>query len=565
MNTCHDNPRLANPLRRGTVAAKAHADQRRILATSVAGICILLFASRMAVSQDAPVIQPMGQLQANTTDQWYLILFEDKRVGYERITEARAVEIDNVPSEGNSNASQGKATAAATPSGNMAAQIRRTRDTRLNLKRFGTDLSVSAFQETLESQQGLIIEWSLRRSAADGGSVERSGRWLSEDAVYEVSELAQATRRTYRMATSPQARSSVMTAWIPTALSNNQVQDSFAVLFPETAAVVEVQAKQRADQLIRIQNGKSISVRRIEFWPVIDPTRKTTLYVDDSNIVVRSEQPLLGSTLVMEKCDAATALGTGGMESLDVDLASVVPVDRPISNPEQRQETKLRMTVPSPGQLQLPESNHQKVQRNAANQLTVSLTKPRPEINDQPASRQTPHSPPSRYLKSTQLLDTGDYEVQRLARSAAGISSEPAEICRQMTRYLAANLKRSAFSTTLIAASQTAKQMRGDCTEHAILLAAMMRCYQVPSRVAVGLVYHERVSGFVAHMWTEAYVQGKWLPFDSTMGSSAAAPIIIKVLDSDLAEEASANAVIFLPMLDIIGRARITVLSEAGF
>ena len=36
----------------------------------------------------------------------------------------------------------------------------------------------------------------------------------------------------------------------------------------------------------------------------------------------------------------------------------------------------------------------------------------------------------------------------------------------------------------------------GDCTEHAVLAAAMCRAVEVPSRVAIGLVYVEKESAF---------------------------------------------------------------------
>jgi hypothetical protein len=52
----------------------------------------------------------------------------------------------------------------------------------------------------------------------------------------------------------------------------------------------------------------------------------------------------------------------------------------------------------------------------------------------------------------------------------------------------------------------------GDCTEHALLLAALLRKRGVPARLAYGFLLTE--AGFIGHAWTEARADGSWFWLD---------------------------------------------------
>jgi transglutaminase/protease-like cytokinesis protein 3 len=117
------------------------------------------------------------------------------------------------------------------------------------------------------------------------------------------------------------------------------------------------------------------------------------------------------------------------------------------------------------------------------------------------------------------------------------------------------------FSTGLATASEVAREMQGDCTEHAVLLAAMLRAKEIPSRVVVGLVYSDRHSAFAGHMWTEAFLDGQWVPLDATMGRGGIGAAHVKVTDSSLDEDAPTPVAAFIPMMHLLGQMSIEVVS----
>jgi transglutaminase-like putative cysteine protease len=77
------------------------------------------------------------------------------------------------------------------------------------------------------------------------------------------------------------------------------------------------------------------------------------------------------------------------------------------------------------------------------------------------------------------------------------------------------------LDTAFATASETAQLRAGDCSEHAVLLAAVLRANGIPSRVAIGLVYAESFLGregiFGWHMWTQAQIGDRWVDFDATL------------------------------------------------
>jgi hypothetical protein len=67
-------------------------------------------------------------------------------------------------------------------------------------------------------------------------------------------------------------------------------------------------------------------------------------------------------------------------------------------------------------------------------------------------------------------------------------------------------------------ASRVARSGTGDCTEHAVLLAALARAVGLPARVATGIAI-VRVAGAAqgfGHAWTEIHDGSRWVPVDAT-------------------------------------------------
>ena len=86
-------------------------------------------------------------------------------------------------------------------------------------------------------------------------------------------------------------------------------------------------------------------------------------------------------------------------------------------------------------------------------------------------------------------------------------------------------------------ASVALRTRSGDCTEFAVLLAALARAKGIPTRVAYGLVYADRFSGkkdvFSPHAWVQVWTGTRWQSYDAGIGQFDATHIALSVGDGD--------------------------------
>ena len=114
------------------------------------------------------------------------------------------------------------------------------------------------------------------------------------------------------------------------------------------------------------------------------------------------------------------------------------------------------------------------------------------------------------------------------------------------------------FSQAFATAAEVAESLEGDCTEHAVLLAAMARSRGIPARVAMGLVYMEGRQSLGYHMWNEVYVGGRWIGLDATLGRGGIGGGHLKLATSNLQGASALSS--FLPVATVLGRLKIEVL-----
>ncbi len=161
-------------------------------------------------------------------------------------------------------------------------------------------------------------------------------------------------------------------------------------------------------------------------------------------------------------------------------------------------------------------------------------------------------------LAPNRWLEADDELIRRMAAEATGGQTLAAPAARSIESYVSDHIVSKGLGVGMATAGEAARAMAGDCSEHAVLVAALARAAGIPSRVVGGLVYATVLpgaqgGGFGYHMWAEAYV-GEWLPLDAALGGHDATHIAI--VRSDLNSpgsmlEMSAEIIRFLGKIDI--------------
>jgi transglutaminase-like putative cysteine protease len=135
--------------------------------------------------------------------------------------------------------------------------------------------------------------------------------------------------------------------------------------------------------------------------------------------------------------------------------------------------------------------------------------------------RALPGAPPAEgHRAASFLLDIDDPAVAALRsevvkRSGASPSTE------DVTSFVSGWITKKNLGRVLDNASTVATRREGDCTEHAVLLAAVARLFGKPSRVVMGLAL-VRLEGRImalGHAWAEIHDGGRWRIADAAAPS----------------------------------------------
>ncbi|MGH9594348.1 MAG: transglutaminase-like domain-containing protein, partial [Bryobacteraceae bacterium] len=205
----------------------------------------------------------------------------------------------------------------------------------------------------------------------------------------------------------------------------------------------------------------------------------------------------------------------------------------------------------------------------------IELVVRMPDISPADAMWRLPHADTPefhRYLQPSAYLEVDSPEIQALARQAVGSERNPVVAARRIEYFVANYITKKDLRIGFASAEETAKSREGDCTEHAVLCAALGRAVGLPTRCVLGLGYippgedeptianavgpDTGIFGF--HMWAEAWIgPGKWLAMDAALGGFDVGHIAIT---KSALEEVNPLTDLNLPILQLLEKIRIEVL-----
>lgn len=252
------------------------------------------------------------------------------------------------------------------------------------------------------------------------------------------------------------------------------------------------------------------------------PTAMTEC-LDGHGDVVRAESRLGIGTFVLTRVDRLRAQAPlpGGNAGVDVLRRSVVEVRPPADGLLSAQRAVVNVRARSGQLIPLPSSGAQRVEPGAdGSSARVTLD------SSLGSAAAEGDASDARYRDASPVIDSDDpairAEAQRTLAAVKGGDSARAEALRAFVhRHITGKNLASVFAS----ASSVMRDRSGDCTEHAVLLAAMLRAAGTPSRLAAGVVYAREFAGvrscYAWHMWTQALIDGQWRDLDATLDGRA--------------------------------------------
>ncbi len=137
------------------------------------------------------------------------------------------------------------------------------------------------------------------------------------------------------------------------------------------------------------------------------------------------------------------------------------------------------------------------------------------------------------YRKPSTMITSDDDKVVQLKDEALKQVDRATDAARgeALRHFVYKYITKKSFDVGFASAAETARTRCGDCTEHAVLLCAMLRANKIPARCVSGLVYADGIAkdgtgAMGYHMWAQAMVEDrkegnlvgmKWIDLDAAL------------------------------------------------
>lgn len=425
----------------------------------------------------------------------------------------------------------------------------------LSIARFGQTIEQELKLSTLEMPEGQLIEFKTEVTFGPTPVVS-TGRVEGSRLVIETS--SKGSRQTDSIAWSDDIRGfrgveqsltqqplapgehRILKMLMP--LINQVAELELQAKTEEATSVMGVEAKLlRIESLARLPDGNSLA---------------ETLWTNAQGEVIKRriesmQQESFRTTRELAMAPASSAV------TFDLGSDTLVKLDQPLARAHQTRQVRYRVELaggdPAKTFPSGPTQSIRSLEPHVA-ELTVRSLRP----GHAPPSDSPAEPPGPEYTSANNMLQVDDPSIQAMAQEARGQATEPSKVALALEHYVFDTVTKKDFSQAFATAAEVAQSRQGDCTEHAVLLAALARACKIPARVAIGLVYLERAQGFGFHMWTEVYLDGVWTPLDGTLGQGGIAAGHIKLTDSSLDGAAAYST--FLPVAQVLGLLKISVL-----
>jgi len=224
----------------------------------------------------------------------------------------------------------------------------------------------------------------------------------------------------------------------------------------------------------------------------------------------------MGMTIEQVACTKEFALGENDV--LEVVEKMFLASPQPLKNVGSAESITYQLSrTDETAEFMIPSNDNQKVQKLPDGDVIITV---KPVVA--PAGTGFPYKGNDtailEAIEPTRFLQSNDEQIVKLARRAVGRTKDAAEAAKKIEAFVAGYINNTSLSVGYASASEVAQSKQGDCTEFAVLTAALCRAVGIPAQVVAGIAYVDDFAGmrgFGGHAWTQAYIGGKWIGLDA--------------------------------------------------
>lgn len=466
-------------------------------------IFALLFSAIACCSQDGVSVQPAATSVTveDTSTRWFVVSIEGKKIGYQRqVIEA------------------------------SADRVRQTDTLDIVIDRAGEKSSFYTATTTEETKAGRPLSFAVRFRASSQETLTQ-GKVLA-DRTIQVTETANGVVRPMRTlklssdALFPNAQLKKLRASglkPGTTIRFVAFDPSVMLSFPVETKVL---SRQQSDSF---EGSKSLlKVEQILHLPNTVVPTSALVDADFNQYVV--DTPVGGLNMRLTASTRAVALAANDLSNVFIEQFAKAP--RSLTVDEEAGALRYRIRLKTKTATLAPQTDEQRVSARADGFDVLICAR----CAEAAASEKAPATLAAA-SKPTAWLQSDDPEIKQAALlQVKGKIGAQAQMYA-LEAFVTTHISNTNLTTGYASAKEAFESKTGDCTEHALLLAAMGRAVGIPTRVVSGLAYAPDYLGqkdiFVPHAWMQAFIDDRWQSFDAALGRFDSGHIALAITDGD--------------------------------
>ena len=403
----------------------------------------------------------------------------------------------------------------------------------LELRRFGDIVRQELTTVSLESSEGKVKQLAYR---VVNGDSTRTVNGIVHDGTMELEDSVAGTSAKTRYAWADDQRGifAVERTLLRQPMQVGERRSLLAFL-PLLDRIVQVELAAIRLEMATIGDNDRELLRIESVDPLAEGWRIPTVYwCDVEGHILKTKEAFLDRQTV--QVTEAEANRRNDLVRVDLGVDIGVKLERAINRPLDTTRAVYRISLEDLNpKAVFANCLSQRVIESENNTALVTVSKVTP---DQPTELDIAVSQPKpEDLSPNAIIQSDHPRVVALANAVAETVEDPWQAAKLLENFLYRSLSKEDFSQVFSSAGEVAESRKGDCSEHAVLLAATCRARGIPARVAIGLFYAEREQSFLYHMWTEVWIKDRWVPLDATLGRGSVGGCYLKLRDSSLAHQ----------------------------
>lgn len=392
---------------------------------------------------------------------------------------------------------------------------------------FGQLQEVVTAGAALTDPQARLVRFDFFMSA-EQVRISARGEVRGGEIVMEVEQAGEVSELRFPVERPPQVNLSMNAVLQRTELSVGKVLE---VPYFDPLTLAEGEMRLAVTNVEVLENGEEAYWLTSSFSGV-----ETRVLVTPSGQTLRQESALGMASVLMTR-EQAVAVPTDG-EPTDLIALSAVHLDGELRDARDTRFVQLRVKGVEPERVR-----HQPPLQTLVGDVVTVEVPITLELPDLPVEDESELE----WLESSLTIQAAHPDIRDQAAKIVGDATTRLEAVRRINQWVYDKVEKVP-SMGVPSGLEVLRSRRGDCNEHTALFVSLARAAKIPSRIAAGVVYSDRITetgAFYYHAWPEVRLGGaaEWVPVDPTFGQVPADATHVKLVEGDLDRQVEIMAV----------------------